>query len=149
MTKIKTIFLTTFTLILFNFNAFSDDIISKEIKKVKSSLTETANTSKFILTPPKTAKKKIENALSKINSECCAENFKYKQDLVEIKNVLENCISEKCQNYIIPLFNVKKPPLKVLALKQISLVDDLLMENEKQKYQNLTLTPQDLVCLHA
>ena len=137
MIKIKTIFLTTFALIFFNFSAFSEDIISKEINKVKSSLTETANTSKIILTPPKIAKNKIENALSKINSECCAENFKYKKDLIEIKNVLENCISEKCQNYIIPLFNVKKPPLKVIALKQISLVDDLLIENEKQKYNNL------------
>ena len=31
--------------------------------------------SKHILTPPKTAKIKIEKSLSKINSECCAENF--------------------------------------------------------------------------
>ena len=35
--------------------------------------------------------------------------------------------SRKCQNYMIPLFSVKKPPLKIIALRQIDLVDTLLL----------------------
>jgi hypothetical protein len=137
MKIMKCIFLTTFTLFLFSINAFSKDIITKEINKVKDSLADTANASKHILTPPKTAKNKIEKSLSKINSECCAENFKYKKDLLKIKDTFENCLNKKCQNYMIPLFSVKKPPLKIIALRQIDLVDTLLLENEKQKYDNL------------
>jgi hypothetical protein len=139
MKIMKCIFLTTFTLFLFSINAFSQDIITKEINKVKDSLADTANASKHILTPPKTAKNKIEKSLSKINSECCAENFKYKKDLFKIKDTFENCLNKKCQNYMIPLFSVKKPPLKIIALRQIDLVDTLLLENEKQKYENLVL----------
>ena len=139
MKILKCIFLTTFTLFLFSINAFSQDIIIKEINKVKDSLADTANASKYILTPPKTAKIKIEKSLSKINSECCAENFKYKKDLFKIKDTFENCLNKKCQNYMIPLFSIKKPPLKIIALRQIDLVDTLLLENEKQKYENLVL----------
>ena len=137
MKNMKCLILTTLTLFLLSVNSFSQDIITKQIDNVKKSLTDTANSSKFILTPPKTAKNKITKSLSKINSECCEENFKYKKDLIEIKNVFESCLSKKCQNYMIPLFNVKKPPLKIIALRQINLVDDLLIENEKQKYQKL------------
>ena len=38
---------------------------------------------------------------------------------------------------MLPLVNSKKPPKKVLALRRINLVDDLILENENQKYQNL------------
>ena len=38
---------------------------------------------------------------------------------------------------MLPIFNIKKPPKKILALRRINLVDDLLLENENQKYQNL------------
>ena len=137
MKNMKCLILTTLTLILLSANSFSQDTITKQIDNVKKSLTDTANSSKYILTPPKTAKNKITKSLSKINSECCEENFKYKKDLIEIKNVFESCLSKKCQNYMIPLFSVKKPPLKIIALRQINLVDDLLIENEKQKYENL------------
>jgi hypothetical protein len=137
MKNMKCIILTTLALFLLSVNSFSQDIITKQIDSVKNSLTDTANSSKYILTSPKTAKNKITKSLSKINSECCEENFKYKKDLIEIKNVFESCLSKKCQNYMIPLFNVKKPPLKIIALRQINLVDDLLIENEKQKYENL------------
>ena len=89
------------------------------------------------MTPPKSAKKIIEDSIAKIQAECCEENFKYQKDLNEIKSNLEDCINKKCQNYMIPLFNVKKPPAKVLVLRQVELIDDLLMENEKQKYENL------------
>tara|TARA_B110000503_G_C7088199_1_gene388245 strand:+ start:449 stop:1129 length:681 start_codon:yes stop_codon:yes gene_type:complete len=133
----KSIFLTTLALLFFNISAFSEDIVTKEINKTKKSLINTATTTKYILTPPKSAKKIIEDSIAKIQAECCEENFKYQKDLNEIKSNLEDCINKKCQNYMIPLFNVKKPPAKVLVLRQVELIDDLLMENEKQKYENL------------
>ena len=133
----KSIFLTTLALLFFNISAFSEDIVTKEINKTKKSLINTATTTKYILTPPKSAKKIIEDSIAKIQAECCEENFKYQKDLNEIKSNLEDCINKKCQNYMIPLFNVKKPPAKVLVLRQVKLIDDLLMENEKQKYENL------------
>ena len=133
----KSIFLTTLALLFFNISAFSEDIVTKEIDKAKKSIANTATTTKYILTPPKSAKKIIEDSIAKIQAECCEENFKYQKDINEIKSNLEDCINKKCQNYMIPLFNVKKPPAKVLVLRQVKLIDDLLMENEKQKYENL------------
>ena len=38
---------------------------------------------------------------------------------------------------MLPLYKKDKPPLKVVVLKQIVLLDDLIIENEKQKYENL------------
>ena len=91
----KCLILTTLTLFLLSANSFSQDIITEQIDNIKKSFTDTSNSSKSILTkykltPPKTAKDKITKSLSKINSECCEENFKYKKDLIEIKNVFEN-----------------------------------------------------------
>ena len=137
MKIMKYIFLTTFTLFLFSINAFSQDIITKEIDKAKASIVDTALATKYIFTPPKKAKNLIVNAISKIESECCEEDFKFKQDVSEIKKNLEACLDKKCQNFMLPLYNKKKPPEKLVALRQVKLIDDLLIENDKQKYENL------------
>tara|TARA_B100000989_G_C19440328_1_gene427011 strand:+ start:159 stop:839 length:681 start_codon:yes stop_codon:yes gene_type:complete len=133
------VILTTLTLIFISINSASAEFIKKEINKVKDSLTNTALSSKLALTPPKKAKTLIEDALAKINSECCEENFKYKNDIIEIKKIFEECLNKKCQNFMVPLINPKKPPKKIIALKRVNLVDDLILENENQKYQNLIL----------
>ena len=137
MKIMKCIFLTTFMLFLFNINAFSQDIITKSILGAKDTLVDTAIITKYIFTPPKKAKKLITSAIKKLNSECCEENFQYKKDVAEIKNNLKACLDKKCQNFMLPLYSKKKPPAKAIALKQVKLIDDLLIENEKQKYQNL------------
>ena len=56
---------------------------------------------------------------------------------MEIKDIFEDCLNSKCYNFMLPIVNSKKPPKKVLALRRINLVDDLIIENENQKYQNL------------
>ena len=137
MKIMKCVFLTTFMLFLFNINAFSQDIITKNILGAKDTLVDTAIITKYIFTPPKKAKKLITSAIKKLNSECCEENFQYKKDVAEIKNNLKSCLDKKCQNFMLPLYSKKKPPAKAIALKQVKLIDDLLIENEKQKYENL------------
>ena len=137
MKNIKIVFLAAVTLFFFNTDAFSEDVIAKEIKKAKNSITNTALATKHILTGPKKAKRLMIDGIAKIDLECCEENFKYKKDLEEIKSNLESCIDKKCQNYQIPLYSKKKLPAKLIALRQVKLIDDLLAKNEKQKYQNL------------
>ena len=46
-------------------------------------------------------------------------------------------MEKKCQNFILPIYKKEKPPLKVVVLKQIVVLDDLFIENDKQKYENL------------
>ena len=131
------VILTTLTLIFISINGSFANIIENEINKVKNSLTNTALNTKHALTPSKKAKSLIEVSLSKINSGCCEENFKYKKDVMEIKDIFEDCLNSKCYKFMLPIVNSKKPPKKVLALRRINLVDDLIIENENQKYQNL------------
>ena len=130
-------FLVTFFLLLSN--TTSSNIVSKEIEGAKTTIIDTFLATKYILSNPKTVKNKIDEALTNIENECCEENFEYKNDINEIKNNLQNCLQEKCQNFILPVYNKDKPPLKVVVLTQINLLDDLFIENEKQKYENLTL----------
>ena len=129
--------LTTLTLIFISINSSFANIIENEINNVKKSLTNTALNTKHAFVPPKKAKSLIEDSLSKIKSGCCEENFKYRKDIMEIKDIFEDCLYNKCYKSMLPPINSKKPPKKVLALRRINLVDDLILENENQKYQNL------------
>jgi len=137
MINLKCIFLTIFALFLLCVNVQSQDIITKEIDKAKASIVDTALATKYIFTPPKKTKNLIVNAISKLESECCEENFKFKKDVSEIKKNLKDCLDKKCQNFMLPLYSKKKPPAKLVVIRQVKLIDDLLIENEKQKYENL------------
>ena len=137
MINLKCIFLTIFALFLLCVNVQSQDIITKEIDKAKASIVDTALATKYIFTPPKKTKNLIVNAISKLESECCEENFKFKKDVSEIKKNLKDCLDKKCQNFMLPLYSKKKPPAKLIVIRQVKLIDDLLIENEKQKYENL------------
>ena len=131
------VILSTLTLVLISITSSFANIIENEINKVKNSLADTALNTKHAMTPSKKAKSLIEISLSKINSGCCEDNFKYKKDVMEIKDIFEDCLNSKCYKFMLPIVNSKKPPKKVLALRRINLVDDLILENENQKYQNL------------
>ena len=128
---------TTLALIIISLNSSFANIIGNEINKVKNSVGNTAMNTKYALTPSKKAKSLIEDSLSKLNSECCEENFKYRKEVMEIKNIFEQCLNSKCYKFMLPIVNSKKPPKKVLALRRISLVNELILENENQKYQDL------------
>jgi len=93
---------------------------------------------KFILTPARKTKKIFQQNLDKIKNECCEENFQNFKEVEEIKNILQDCLNEKCEKYMFPIFNPKKPPKKLVGFRLINKIDDLILENEKFKYNKLT-----------
>lgn len=93
---------------------------------------------KFIMTPGKIAKRIFQENIKKIETECCDQNFPQKEKLMEIKSTLQNCLDTKCEKYGIPIYNTKNPPKKLVSFRYIKLIDDLLLENEKFKYEQLS-----------
>jgi hypothetical protein len=130
MSKVLQYLLLFFFISLFPNKLYSADSISDKAKKV-------AKSTKYILIPPKIAKRKMEKALNEINTECCEVNFSLKEEIIEIKNNLQKCLNKKCYTFMIPLYNKKKPPLKLIVINSINKIDDLLFENQKLKYENL------------
>ena len=72
-----------------------------------------------MLTFPKTAKNKLEDALEDINKNCCEANFQNQAKVEKIKTTIKKCLNEKCYTYMFPVYNPLKPPLKITALKNI------------------------------
>ena len=101
------VILSTLTLVLISITCSFANIIENEINKVKNSLTDTALNSKYAMTPSKKAKSLIEISLSKINSGCCEDNFKYKKDVMEIKDIFEDCLNSKCYKFMHLVTNFK------------------------------------------
>ena len=112
------------------------------IEKGKNTVVKNFNATKYILTPPKVAFKKIKNSLDQINNQCCEENFEQINELMKIKKDFEKCINKKCYKYILPVYNPFKPPLKVLVLSKLDIIDDFLLDNEKTKYDNIIRSEQ-------
>ena len=112
------------------------------IEKGKNTVVKNFNATKYILTPPKVAFKKIKNSLDQINNQCCEENFEQIDELMKIKKDFEKCINKKCYKYILPVYNPFKPPLKVLVLSKLDIIDDFLLDNEKTKYDNIIKSEQ-------
>lgn len=132
----KLVIIIFFGIFLLIKNSFAS-VINQEVEAAKSTIKDTALATKYIFTNPITAKKRIDDALARIESECCEDNFEYISEIKEIKESLLNCLEKKCQNFILPIYKKEKPPLKVVVLKQIVVLDDLFIENDKQKYENL------------
>lgn len=120
-----------FSLILFNLNANSKDMNLKE--KMDSRVKST----KLILTPPSIAKNKILDAIEEIERSCCESGFSEQDKIIEIKKILQNCIDKKCYSFLLPLYIEKKPPAKLVSLRQLDSLDDLLISHDKYKYDNL------------
>lgn len=93
---------------------------------------------KFLMTPPKTAKKIFEEYLEIIKTECCEDDYPQKDKIISIKNILEDCLNSNCQNKLIPIYDPKKPPLKILVFKEGQKLDNLILEHEKFKYGKLS-----------
>ena len=89
--------------------------VSSEKKKFQIS----TENQKFLLTFPKTAKNKLEDALEDINKNCCEANFQNQAKVEKIKTTIKKCLNEKCYTYMFPVYNPLKPPLKITALKNI------------------------------
>ena len=93
---------------------------------------------KYILTAPKKARSIFQSSIDKINNECCDDSFPKKNKVEEIKTILEDCLDSNCEKRMIPIFDPKKPPKKILAFRSIQELDNLILENEKFKYTKLT-----------
>ena len=93
---------------------------------------------KYILTAPKKARSIFQSSIDKINNECCDEGFPKKNRVEEIKNILEDCLNTNCEKRVLPIFDPKKPPKKILTFRSIQELDNLILENEKFKYTKLT-----------
>ena len=97
------------------------------------------------MTLPKTAKKIFEDHINTINAECCENDYPQKEEIYSIKNILEDCLNSKCQNKLIPIYDPKKPPLKILAFKESQKLDNLILDHEKFKYNKLSKKTNDMV----
>ena len=96
---------------------------------------------KLLLTPPKKIEKMMNESLEKIESECCEVNFEKKDRIEEIKENFNDCLNKKCHKKLI-LFYVKKPQ-KLNVIHQVKEIEDLLLQNEKQKFINMLASMEE------
>ena len=80
---------------------------------------------------------KILDAIEEIDRSCCENEFSEKNKIIEIREILQNCIDKKCYSFLLPLYIEKKPPAKLVSLRQLDPLDDLLISHDKYKYDNL------------
>ena len=97
----------------------------------------TAENIKFMLTSKNKSIALIQDGIDKINENCCEDNFHNKIKVMEIKNNLEKCLSDKCYDKHFVLFI--SPPLKAIVLRQLGEIENLILENEKVKFENISI----------
>ena len=114
-------------------SSFSDEAENKEKQRIK-----TQNMKFMIITPVKSLSL-IEGGIAKINQNCCEDNFDKKDEVTKIKNILEKCLSDKCHEYTMPIYFKKIPPPKAIAMRELTQIDNLILENEKVKFANISL----------
>ena len=110
---------------------YGEGIVDKNVRKATENLANTGKSLKFIFTKSKKAEKIIKDALAKIEEDCCEENFEAQNEIDNIKNDFLKCLDEKCHKYNLPIYNPKKPPLKVVVLNHINTLEEYLIENQK------------------
>ena len=132
MKSLVQVILTLFIL-CFATSSFADEAENKEKQRIK-----TQNMKFMIITPIKSLAL-IEEGIDKINQNCCEDNFDKKDEIIEIKNILENCLSDKCHENTMPIYFKKTPPLKATAMRQLKIIDNLILENQKVKFSNISL----------
>jgi len=114
-------------------SSFSDEAENKEKQRIK-----TQNMKFMIITPVKSLSL-IEGGIAKINQNCCEDNFDKKDEVTKIKNILEKCLSDKCHENTMPIWLKKIPPFKAIAMRELTQIDNLILENEKVKFANISL----------
>jgi hypothetical protein len=115
--------------------------------KIEEKALKQAEDIKFMITSKKKSLNLIQDSIDKINENCCEDNFYKKNKILNIKNNLEKCISDKCYDKYFLIFLTT--PSKAIALRQINEIDGLILENEKVKYENASIqkTKQDKINL--
>ena len=114
-------------------SSFADEAENTEKQRIKT------QNMKFMIIAPVKSLSLIEGGIDKINQNCCEDNFDKKDEIIEIKNILENCLSDKCHENTMAIYFKKTPPLKATAMRQLKIIDNLILENEKVKFSNISL----------
>jgi len=99
-------------------------------------LSSKKETDKLVMMGSTKAKKIVLSSYDKISNSNFEQNFKDINKVNVIKNTLKKCIENKCFSNLIPIWRKGKPPTKAIALAYAQMVDDLVTENLKLKYEN-------------
>ncbi len=99
-------------------------------------LSSKKETDKLVMMGSTKAKKIVLSSYDKILNSNFEQNFKDINKVNVIKNTLKKCIEKKCFSNLIPIWRKGKPPTKAIALAYAQMVDDLVTENLKLKYEN-------------
>ncbi len=99
-------------------------------------LSSKKETDKLVMMNSTKAKNLVLNNYDKILNIDFEQNFKDKNKVNEIENTLKKCIEKKCFSNLIPVWRKGNPPTKAIALAYAQLVDDLITDNLKLKYEN-------------
>ena len=133
--------ISKFTFVFLTIFSYSQFLIAEEAKVDVIDLLNLGKqfeNTKIILTPIKKTQSILKSSIAKIDNECCDENFPKKNEITEIKSILQDCLDTNCGKYMLPLFNKKNPPAKLIALKLVNKIDDLILENQNFRYAQLS-----------
>ena len=132
MKSLVQVILTLFIL-CFATSSFADEAENKEKQRIKT------QNMKFMIINPIKSLALIEEGIDKINQNCCEDNFDKKGEFMKIKNILEKCLSDKCHENTMPIYFKKTPPPKATAMRKLTQIDNLILENEELKFTNISL----------
>ncbi len=106
------------------------------LKEASYLLTDKRETDKLVMMTTSRAKNIILENYEKISQNCCEANFGQAEKVKKIKITLEKCIDKKCFSNMIPIWRKGNPPTKAISLAYARLVDDIITQNLKFKYEN-------------
>ena len=133
--------ISKFTFVFLTIFSYSQFLIAEEAKVDVIDLLNLGKqfeNTKIILTPIKKTQSILKSSIAKIDNECCDENFPKKNEITEIKSILQDCLDTNCGKYMLPVFSKKKPPAKLIALRLVNKIDDLILENQNFRYEQLS-----------
>ena len=117
---------------LYGLTAKADDLLPE----ASILLSNKKETDKLVMMGSTKAKNIVLSSYDKISNSNFEQNFKDTNKVNVIKNTLKKCIEKKCFSNLIPIWKKGKPPTKAIALAYSQMVDDLVTENLKLKYEN-------------
>ena len=132
MKSLIQVIITSFILCIAT-SSFANEVEIKEKQKIRT------QNMKFLMIMPSKSLAMIEEGIDKINQNCCEDNFDKKDEIMEIKNILEKCLSNKCHENTMAIYFKKIPPLKAIAMRELTQIDNLILENEELKFTNISL----------
>ena len=99
-------------------------------------LNDKKETDKLVMMNSTKAKKMVLNSYDQISNSNFEPNFKDINKANKIEITLKECIEKKCFSNMLPIWRKGRPPTKAIALAYAQMVDGLVTENLKLKYEN-------------